>query len=79
MAPLQQFVHPTLLHTREQPSSKILILYGTKELGIGATRCSGSLNFSSGNDSAVQGIGANVTTVDLTSILAYTVEDLYWY
>ena len=32
LAPLQQFV---------QPSSKILNLYGTKELGIGATTCSG--------------------------------------
>ena len=31
----------TLVHTFEQPSSKILNLYGTKELGIGATMCSG--------------------------------------
>ena len=41
MALLQQFVQPTLVHTSEQPSNKILNLYGTKELGIGATRCSG--------------------------------------
>ncbi len=41
LAPLQQFVQPTLVHTSEQPSSKILNLYGTKELGIRATRCSG--------------------------------------
>ena len=41
LAPLQQFVQPTLVHISEQPSSKILNLYGTKELGIGATRCSG--------------------------------------
>src|SRR3989337_3401638 len=41
LAPLQQVVQPTLVHTSEQPSSKILNLYGTKELGIGATRCSG--------------------------------------
>ena len=38
LAPLQQFVQPTLVHTSEQPSSKIL--NGTKELGIGATTCS---------------------------------------
>ena len=41
LAPLQQFVQPTLVHTSEQPSSKILNLYGMKELGIRATRCSG--------------------------------------
>ena len=41
LAPLQQFVQPNLVHTSEQPSSKILNLYGTKELGIGATTCSG--------------------------------------
>jgi hypothetical protein len=41
LAPLQQFVQPTLVHTSKQPSSKILNLYGTMELGIEATRCSG--------------------------------------
>ena len=41
LAPLQQFVQPTLVHTSEQPSSKILNLYGMKELGIGAIMCSG--------------------------------------
>ena len=40
LAPLQQFVQPTLVHTSKHPSSKILNLYGTKELGIGATTCS---------------------------------------
>ena len=41
LAPLQQFVQPTLVHTSEQPSSKILNLYGMKELGMRVTRCSG--------------------------------------
>ena len=41
LAPLQEFVQPTLVQTSEQPSSKILNLYATKELGVGATRCSG--------------------------------------
>ena len=41
LAPLKQFVQPTLVHTSKQPSSKILNLYGMKELGIGATTCSG--------------------------------------
>ena len=60
LAPLQQFVQPTLVHTSEQPSSKILNLYGTKELGIRATRCSGVRvpDFFCCIGSPVQGTGA---------------------
>ena len=60
LAPLQQFVQPTLVHTCEQPSSKILNIYGTKELGIRATRCSGVQvpDFFRCIGSLVQGTGA---------------------
>ena len=39
LAPLQQFVEPTCPHI--QAAKQLLNLYGTKELGIGATTCSG--------------------------------------
>ena len=79
LAPLQQFVQPTLVHTSEQPSSKILNLYGMKELGIGATTCSGVRVpnfFPDASASKCRAPVRDVATVVFTPILAYIVDDL---
>ena len=77
LAPLQQFVQPTLVHTSEQPSSKILNLYGTKELGIGATRCSGVRVldfFCTASASQCRALVRDVAIVVFTPVLAYMVD-----
>ena len=78
-APLQQFVQPTLVHTSEQPSSKILNLYGTKELGIGATTCSGVRVhdfFSTASARQCRAPARDVATVVFTPVWAYIVDNL---
>ena len=79
LAPLQQFVQPTLVHTSEQPSNKILNLYGMKELCIGETRCSGVLVpnfFSAASARQCRAPVRDVATVVFTPVLAYIVDDL---
>ena len=75
----QQFVQPTLVHTSEQPSSKILNLYGTKELGTGATTCSGVRVpdfFSAASAHQCRAPVRDVATVFFTPVLAYIVDGL---
>ena len=79
LAPLQQFVQPTLVHTSEQPSSKILNLYGMKELGIRATRCSGVRVpdcFSTASARQCSAPVRDVATIVFTPVLAYIVDGL---
>ena len=76
LALLQQFVQPTLVHTSEQPSSKILNLYGTKEQGIRATRCSGVRVFSAASARQCKAPVRDVATVVFTPVLAYIVDGL---
>ena len=78
LAPLQQFVQPTLVHTSDQPSSKILNLYGTKELGIGATTCSGVRVpfFCAASARQFMAPVRDVATVVFTPVLAYIVDAL---
>ena len=79
LAPLQQFVTPTLVHTSEQPSSKILNLYGTKELGIRATRCSGvrvPKFFSAASARQCRAPVRDVARVVFTLVFAYIVDGL---
>ena len=74
LAPLQQFVQPTLVHTSEQPSSKILNLYGTKELGIGATTF-----FFAASARQFRAPLRDVAIVVFTPVLAYIVDGLSGY
>ena len=79
LAPLQQFVQPTLVHTCEQPSSKILNLYGTKELGIRATWCSGVRVpnfFSAASTRPCRASVPNVAAIVFTPVLTYIVDGL---
>ena len=72
-------MQPTLVHTSEQPSSKILNLYATKELGIGATTCSGVRvpDFvSAASDRQFRAPVRDVATVVFTPVLAYIVDVL---
>ena len=79
LAPLQQFVQPTLVHTSEQPSNKIQNLYGTKELGIGATTCSEIRVpdfFSAASARQFRAPVRDVATIVFTPVLAYIVDAL---
>ena len=72
-------MQPTLVHTSEQPSSKILNLYGTKELGIGATTCSGVRVpdfFSAASARQCRAPVRDVATFAFTTVLAYLVNGL---
>ena len=72
-------VQPTLVHTSEQPSSKILNVYGTKELSIGATTCSGVRVpdfFSAASARQCRAPVRDVATIVFTPVLAYIVDTL---
>ena len=72
-------MQPTLVHTSEQPKSKILNLYGMKELGIEATTCSGVRVpdfFSAASARQFRAPMRDVATVVFTPVLAYIVDGL---